>query len=402
MNSHNLVNPFSQSQMQANGQGTLSQGSGPPNIVPQGQYVHDFNPNDRNQYYRPRMGQFIPKHLNQAGIKKNPHQFKKKFKSNMKNSSNSLLHDKSTSPSTSINANPRNKGILITYKKNGEEKLKVILNKIADDLQISLASLKGFGLERKPNTQSVDIMLFFNNKDPYTKVVSKMELQENLMLEGRGCDTSPFFYDGPRDLAGPLELGDVYSSVRPSDRLFALKIGRLDSECNLKESIDLLEEWNSTRFSTQVTLLEENIHAVRLSHENVIITFRNDSLKKNFMDFLTRNIAPYMVSEESIPSVIAISQGPSRRSQRNVLKITPDMKKVFQSLSTITPQMIECFKLMATGKFQLVEIDDDTVVNNTADRLNNVQIDQQMDTEATTELQQNLPLPIQPNNNTVI
>jgi hypothetical protein len=410
-----------------NGQNTPSQGGGsyttsdynPMEYYNQQEYpqagpsrnnytTQDFNPNDRNQNYRPSMansGRLNSQQRNPFRMASN--NFKKyKYKKNHNNVNRSRKLTDSVTPnenaqtqSTPIgkkNPNPRNKGLAITVTRDGNETIKVILNKIADDLQIDLKTIKSLAFDKVEHGK-IKVFMFFHDSLPYTKVIEKMEAQENALLEGdNNADRPKFFYEGPKDLNGPFIGGEIYSTVRICAQLFPLKLTRSNGEAKLIEGLDMLEEWRSTRFSENVKLIEEKVHAIRISHENMHFTFRDEKLSENFLDLMGRCLTQYIGVKDTLPTVVAISQGLTPRAKRNFTKVTPDVMKICQILGNLTPQTIEWFRLISTGKYALVEIENDSALEEATKRLNEVKMSTDTDMDTGDNFLDKLPPPITP------
>lgn len=307
----------------------------------------DYNPNERNSNFRPQLNYFRPRQF-YRGVKRLIHN---NYRRNNQNRS-SPMPPRSLSSST-INENSRHKGFSVGYYRNEKESIKVTLHKIADNLDTSLLRLRTLGFAKDSRNEH-KLILFCSNKAPYTKVGIKMEEQENLMLNGTGCENLPFYYEGPQSLEGPLANGDILASVRTCETLFPVKLSRPEGERNIIEALELLTEWRETRFGQMPMLIEDTVHSIRLSKKEIHFTFNLEEFRDNLYEFTTRN-GLYSVSKDASPTVISVSPGPSPRTKRNILKVTNDMTNLFKVLGNLTPQMIEWCKLLGTGNYDIVE-----------------------------------------------
>jgi hypothetical protein len=278
-------------------------------------------------------------------------------------------------------------------KRKSNEGIKVALNKISDDLKINLKAMKCLAFD-SINDESLKVYMFFQEKEPYTKVIEKMEAQEDALLAGN--EHPVLMYEGPRDIAAPFVAGEIYSSVRVNAHLFPLKLIRPDGDAMMIEALDLLEEWKNSHFQGQSEIIEKNVHSIRLSHQNAFISFTDEKIRNHFQEFMTRCLSYYEATTDSMPTVVARSQGLTLRTKRNLMKITPDVMKFCETVSTMTPQMLEWCKMISSGKYALVELEDDSAIDDATKLFNNVKVSTNEAMDTSEKFLANLPKPISP------
>lgn len=371
-----------------------SSSQGPSQLNERGYDSYGYNPQDRNANYRHKVAsnrRFMPNKFPKMA----PTNFKKKivnYRNNISQTVNNAIQSSSLT-----NANTRTKGFSVAYKRVSDESLKVILNKISDDLQINLKDMKGLGFSKEANDKNL-LTMFFNEQHPYTKIVEKMELQDIKLIDEGNLDNLTLIYEGPRSLSTPLISGEIFASVRGSETHFPLKLSKPDGiECKMFDALSILEEWQKTRHEDRKYLIEEITHSIRVSRENIVITLNDVTMRDDLQDLLSRIMSPFVVTTNVRPTVISISQGATPRVTRNALKATPEMLKVFETIGNMTPNMLNWCKMISSGNYALVELSNETDIENTTARLRQTSIDAHaMDIDQVRNDQLRLPTPISP------
>ena len=347
----------------------------------------DYDPRDRNANYRPT--RYFSTSTRRYGSTR--HNFKRKYKIYVNS------HPSTPSPAVKKTiVNSRNKGIAVTYRAYQGESIKIILNKIRDNLDVNLKMLTGVGWNKGRSDNEVLVYLFFANEEPYTKVSNRMTSHETQMLnEGTEMDT--FLYEGPRSLVTQLADGELFMTTRKWDELFALKLSKPKASTHIVETLGALEEWQCTRHANNPSLIMDIIHVVRFTNEGAVITFSTKEHCADFKDFIDKGLIAFNTPIEAIPTNVLTYNASAVKAKKRMVKVTPDILAVAESISQLTPQSLRWFKQIASGRFGLIELPpmvNEYQDNSLAQDLEDININNPLDSQM--EVDSLLPPPLAP------
>lgn len=330
-----------------------------PPYNPQSHNPMDYYPEDRNTNYR----QFVNSTRNN-NQKRNP-KVTPQYDYNFPFKSSKKVVTQPPKPKASLPnrllQNPRNKGFSILCKRQEDDNVKIILNKISDELTLSLKDLKALGFKASENSESLTAFMFFNELIPYQKVQQKLDTQDGMIVENESLDSLNMVFDGPRDLAAPLAKGEIFVSVRNCETLYPIKMTKAGGVSKIVDAIGMLDEWRITRFNSDKNLIEKIVHSIYLGKNDIIVSFTDEKMRDDCHDLFQNNWYQYVVNKDTRPAVIATSQGQNLKAKKNMMRVTPDMMKFFEAMSKMTPQMITWCQMMASGRYGLVELIDDDI-----------------------------------------
>lgn len=341
--------------------------------------------NEPNSNYRPHLSKrFFPSN---RSFKATPNRYKFKKARYTPTASNGQIQKSTKSPS--VDENPRNKGFTTVVLQRGTDNVKSVLMRICDDTGISLKMIRCIGFHQ-PLAQHLKIFMCAREKSLYEKIAQKVESVDEKILANQ--DNIPFTYYCPLDLSTPLKAGEVFASVTTNNSLFSLKLSKEGTNRFIIEALDLLVEWQNTRYPNNPFMIEESVASIRISNEDMYLSFHTEQMKVDFMDFTSR-CSQYVAVCDTRATSILVSQGTLPRKS---LKISPDMVEMFRMLGKMTPQMLQWCQMMGTGKYAIVEISEDMAVENATKMMNGVSMTSAMDTDDPNTNASNLQAPIIP------
>lgn len=348
----------------------------------------DYDPRDRNSNYRPT--RYFSSSARRNGSTR--YNFKRKYKN--------IVSSRPLTPSQVVNktiVNSRNKGIAVTYRAYQGESVKIILNKIQDNLDVNMKMLTGVGWNKGQHDNEVLVYLFFANEEPYTKVSNRMASHEAQMFT-EGTEMDIFLYEGPRSLNTQLANGELFMTTRKWDEFFAVKLSKPKASTHIVETLGALEEWQSTRHTNNPSLIMDIVHVVRFTNDGAVITFSTKEHCADFKDFIDKGLIAFNSPIDAIPTNVLYYNASAVKAKKRMVKVTPDILAVAEAISQLTPQSLRWFKQIATGRFGLIELPpmvNDYQDNSLAQNLEDISINNPLESQM--EVDSSLPPPLAPN-----